>query len=150
MCFDGYPMTKQGQAKRALAASATGALLGGVIGAVFLARRNDGRFKIGATTSSPVLHLRALTHTTKREHTLVHTIAVLDSRALAGHLHRRLDACLDDRRQYYVLSPALVEAICAVDHLCEVPAPYLLGSMTNSAFSKYIIGVENAVGVGTL
>jgi len=30
-------MTKQGQAKRALAASATGALLGGVIGAIFLA-----------------------------------------------------------------------------------------------------------------
>jgi putative tricarboxylic transport membrane protein len=37
LCFDGYPMTQQGQAKRALAASATGALLGGVIGAVFLA-----------------------------------------------------------------------------------------------------------------
>ncbi len=37
LCFDGYPMTKQGQARRALAASATGALLGGVIGAVFLA-----------------------------------------------------------------------------------------------------------------
>ena len=37
LCFDGYPMTKQGQAKRALAASATGALLGGLIGAVFLA-----------------------------------------------------------------------------------------------------------------
>ncbi|MGZ8263366.1 MAG: tripartite tricarboxylate transporter permease [Burkholderiales bacterium] len=37
LCFDGYPMTQQGQAKRALSASATGALLGGVIGAVFLA-----------------------------------------------------------------------------------------------------------------
>ena len=37
LCFDGYPMTKQGQAKRALAASATGALLGGIIGAIFLA-----------------------------------------------------------------------------------------------------------------
>ncbi len=37
LCFDGYPMTKQGQAKRALSASATGALLGGLIGAVFLA-----------------------------------------------------------------------------------------------------------------
>lgn len=37
LCFDGYPMTKQGQATRALAASATGALMGGVIGAVFLA-----------------------------------------------------------------------------------------------------------------
>ena len=37
LCFDGYPMTKQGKAKRALAASATGALLGGIIGAVFLA-----------------------------------------------------------------------------------------------------------------
>ncbi len=37
LCFDGYPMTRQGQATRALAASATGALMGGVIGAVFLA-----------------------------------------------------------------------------------------------------------------
>ncbi|HET9663352.1 MAG TPA: tripartite tricarboxylate transporter permease, partial [Burkholderiales bacterium] len=37
LCFDGYPLTKQGQATRALSASATGALLGGVIGAVFLA-----------------------------------------------------------------------------------------------------------------
>src|SRR5690349_12149952 len=37
LCFDGYPMTKQGQATRALSASATGALMGGVIGALFLA-----------------------------------------------------------------------------------------------------------------
>ena len=37
LCFDGYPMTKQGEAKRALAASATGAMMGGVIGAIFLA-----------------------------------------------------------------------------------------------------------------
>ena len=37
LCFDGYPMTKQGQATRALSASATGALMGGVIGAIFLA-----------------------------------------------------------------------------------------------------------------
>jgi len=37
LCFDGYPMTKQGQATRALSASATAALLGGIIGAVFLA-----------------------------------------------------------------------------------------------------------------
>jgi putative tricarboxylic transport membrane protein len=37
LCFDGYPMTKQGKAKRALAASATGAMMGGVIGAIFLA-----------------------------------------------------------------------------------------------------------------
>lgn len=37
LCFDGYPMTKQGQATRALSASATGALLGGIFGAVFLA-----------------------------------------------------------------------------------------------------------------
>ncbi|HYH41901.1 MAG TPA: tripartite tricarboxylate transporter permease [Burkholderiales bacterium] len=37
LCFDGYPMTQKGEAKRALAASATGALLGGIIGAVFLA-----------------------------------------------------------------------------------------------------------------
>jgi putative tricarboxylic transport membrane protein len=37
LCFDGYPMTKQGQATRALSASATGALLGGIFGAIFLA-----------------------------------------------------------------------------------------------------------------
>jgi TctA family transporter len=37
LCFDGYPMTKRGEATRALAASATGCLLGGIIGAVFLA-----------------------------------------------------------------------------------------------------------------
>ena len=37
LCFDGYPMTQNGQATRALAASATSALLGGIIGAVFLA-----------------------------------------------------------------------------------------------------------------
>ena len=37
LCFDGYPMTQQGQATRALSASATAALLGGVFGAFFLA-----------------------------------------------------------------------------------------------------------------
>lgn len=37
LTFDGYPMTQQGHASRALGASATAALLGGVIGAVFLA-----------------------------------------------------------------------------------------------------------------
>jgi putative tricarboxylic transport membrane protein len=37
LVFDGYPMTQQGEAGRALGASATAALLGGVIGAVFLA-----------------------------------------------------------------------------------------------------------------
>ena len=37
LCFDGYPMTQQGQATRALGASAMAALLGGLIGAVFLA-----------------------------------------------------------------------------------------------------------------
>ena len=37
LIFDGYPMTQQGQASRALGASATAALLGGVVGAVFLA-----------------------------------------------------------------------------------------------------------------
>jgi putative tricarboxylic transport membrane protein len=36
-CFDGYPMTRRGEATRALGASAMAALLGGVIGAVFLA-----------------------------------------------------------------------------------------------------------------
>lgn len=36
-CFDGYPMTKQGQGTRALSASAMAALLGGLAGAVFLA-----------------------------------------------------------------------------------------------------------------
>jgi TctA family transporter len=37
LCFDGYPMTRKGEATRALGASATAALLGGVIGAFFLA-----------------------------------------------------------------------------------------------------------------
>jgi TctA family transporter len=37
LVFDGYPMTQQGQARRALGASAGAALLGGIIGAVFLA-----------------------------------------------------------------------------------------------------------------
>jgi TctA family transporter len=37
LIFDGYPMTLRGEASRALGASAAAALLGGVIGAVFLA-----------------------------------------------------------------------------------------------------------------
>jgi len=37
LIFDGYPMTLKGEAERALGASATAALLGGVIGAIFLA-----------------------------------------------------------------------------------------------------------------
>jgi TctA family transporter len=37
LVFDGHPMTQQGQASRALGASAMAALLGGIIGAVFLA-----------------------------------------------------------------------------------------------------------------
>ena len=37
LVFDGYPMTQKGQASRALGASATAALLGGLVGAVFLA-----------------------------------------------------------------------------------------------------------------
>ena len=37
LVFDGYPMTQKGEASRALGASATAALLGGIIGAVFLA-----------------------------------------------------------------------------------------------------------------
>ena len=37
LIFDGFPMTQQGRAKQALGASATAAMLGGVIGAVFLA-----------------------------------------------------------------------------------------------------------------
>jgi putative tricarboxylic transport membrane protein len=37
LIFDGYPMTMRGEASRALGASAMAALLGGVIGAVFLA-----------------------------------------------------------------------------------------------------------------
>lgn len=37
LIFDGYPMTQRGEASRALGASAMAALLGGVIGAVFLA-----------------------------------------------------------------------------------------------------------------
>ncbi|MFL2547332.1 MAG: tripartite tricarboxylate transporter permease [Candidatus Rariloculaceae bacterium] len=37
LVFDGHPMAQQGQASRALGASAMAALLGGVIGAIFLA-----------------------------------------------------------------------------------------------------------------
>jgi TctA family transporter len=37
LIFDGFPMTQRGEASRALGASAAAALLGGVIGAVFLA-----------------------------------------------------------------------------------------------------------------
>lgn len=37
LIFDGFPMTQRGEANRALGASAMAALLGGVIGAVFLA-----------------------------------------------------------------------------------------------------------------
>ena len=37
LVFDGHPMAQQGQASRALGASALAALLGGVIGAIFLA-----------------------------------------------------------------------------------------------------------------
>jgi len=37
LVFDGHPMTQQGHASRALGASATAALLGGLMGAVFLA-----------------------------------------------------------------------------------------------------------------
>lgn len=37
LCFDGYPMTQQGKATRALAASVTAAFMGGLIGAFFLA-----------------------------------------------------------------------------------------------------------------
>ncbi|HSR71401.1 MAG TPA: tripartite tricarboxylate transporter permease [Kiloniellales bacterium] len=37
LIFDGYPMTLKGEADRALGASATAALLGGLVGAVFLA-----------------------------------------------------------------------------------------------------------------
>jgi putative tricarboxylic transport membrane protein len=37
LIFDGYPMTLRGEGERALGASATSVLLGGVIGAVFLA-----------------------------------------------------------------------------------------------------------------
>lgn len=37
LVFDGHPMTQQGQASRALGASAMAALLGGIFGAIFLA-----------------------------------------------------------------------------------------------------------------
>jgi TctA family transporter len=37
LIFDGYPMTLKGEAERALGASAMAAMLGGVIGAIFLA-----------------------------------------------------------------------------------------------------------------
>ena len=118
------------------------------IGAVYVGQRDNGLYKIGATTSSPILHLRELSQATRREHTLVHTIAVLDSRALESHLHRRLDAFLDDRRQWYALSPAVLEAICAEKHFCDVPPSYLMAPSTNSALYKYLRGIENAIGAG--
>lgn len=115
------------------------------IGAVYIGRRDDGLYKIRATTKSPADDLRELSSVTKREHTLVHTIAVLDSRALEKHLHRRLDAFLDERRQWHELSPALLDAICAVSHLCEVPATHYAGSPTGSGFHAYIKGIERAI-----
>jgi hypothetical protein len=118
------------------------------IGVVYVGQRDHGLYKIGATTSSPIAHLRELSQATRREHTLVHTIAVLDSRALENHLHRRLDAFLDDRRQWYALSPAVLDAVCAENHFCDVPPSYLLGPTTNSAFYRYLSGIDSAIGAG--
>lgn len=115
------------------------------IGVVYVARRDDGLYRIGATTSSPVEHVRELSRVSKRVHTLVHTIAVLDSHALEGHLHRHLDAFLDDRRLWYALPPGVVGAICATKHLCEVPSPYLKGPTTIPGFYNYIRAVEQAI-----
>ena len=115
------------------------------IGAVYVARRDDGLYKIGATTSSPVEHLRDLSGVTKRVHTLVHTIAVLDCRALEGHLHRRLDPFLANRRQWYALPPGVLDAVCATRHICEVPSPYLNKPTTIPGFHDYIGAVEEAI-----
>ena len=115
------------------------------IGAVFVGRRDDGLYRIGATTSSPAAHLADLSRVTKREHTLVHTIAVLDTHALEGHLQRRLDPFLDDRRVWYALPPGVLAAVCATEHLCEVPSPYLKGPTTIPGFYSYIRNLEQAI-----
>jgi hypothetical protein len=116
------------------------------IGAVFVGRRDDGLYRIGATTSPPAAHLAEISRVTKREHTLVHTIAVLDSRALEGQLQRRLDPFLDERRVWYALPPAVLAAVCATRHICEVPSPYLKGPTTIPGFYNYIRDLEHAIG----
>jgi hypothetical protein len=113
------------------------------IGAVFIGRRDDGLYKIGATTTSPVAHVRELSRVTKREHTLVHTISVLDSRALEGHLQRHLDPYLADR-QSYALPPGVVDALCSTGHICEVPSPYLNEPAAIPGFGRFIKALDHA------
>jgi hypothetical protein len=114
------------------------------IGAIVVARRVDGLFRIGATTVSPVEYVRELSRVSKREHVLVHSISVLDTRALEGHLQRQLDPFLDERRMWYALPPAVVDAICAKSHFCEVPSPYLTGAAT-AGFDSYLRSLEREV-----
>ena len=114
------------------------------IGAVFVARRDDGLYKVGATTTSPIAHIRELSCVTKREHTLVHTISVLDSRALEGQVQRHLDAYLDDRHQWYALPPEVVDVLCSTGHLCDVPSPYLNRLTTFPEFDRFIKALDRA------
>jgi hypothetical protein len=115
------------------------------IGAVYVGQRDDGLYKIGATSSPPLEHLSDISRVSKRQHTLVHTIAALDAHALEGHLHRRLDAFLADRREWYALPPGVLGAICATRHICEVPSPYLNKPTTIPGFNEYIGAVDEAI-----
>jgi hypothetical protein len=117
-------------------------------GAVYVARRDDGLYTIGATTSPPDEHVREMSRVTKHLHTLVHTIAVLDIRALEGHLRRQLNAFLTERRDLYALPPEVVQALSSKRHLCEVPSPYLKKGHV-PGFSEYIGAVEKAVRLAT-
>ncbi len=113
-------------------------------GVVCVARRDDGLYAIEATTSSPADFIREISSTTKRQHTLVHSMAVLDAKALEGQLHRHLEGFLDSRRRWYEPPPAIVDKVCAARHFCEVPSPYRSGAAASSAFDTYIKAVERA------
>jgi hypothetical protein len=115
------------------------------IGAVYVAQRDDGLYRIGATNAPPAEHVRELSRVTKREHTLVHTVAVLDSHALEGQLQRRLEPFMDARRVYYALPPGVFDAICATSHLCEVPSPYLKGPTSIPGFFAYAKALDQAI-----
>jgi hypothetical protein len=117
------------------------------LGAVFIARRDDGLYAVGATTTPPAEHLRELNRVTKRAHILVHTIAVLDVRALEQHLRRQLEAFHTGQRELYALPDEVLAALCAKRHFCNVPSPYLGKSASVPGFSDYIGAVEKAVRV---
>lgn len=116
------------------------------IGAVCVGLRDDGLYVITATVSSPIELMRERTRVTKHEHTLVHTIAVLDTPALELHLRRRLEGFSTGKRDLYALPPAVLAAVCSTSHLCVVPSPFA-GSLASAAgFREYIGAVEKAVG----